>query len=46
MGINTVKAALAVMTVAALGLGAAEQQKPAAKSAATPTAITVYKTPT
>ena len=38
--------AVAAITVSALGLVAVAQQKPVSKSAATPTAITVYKTPT
>lgn len=51
MRINTVTLAVSAMTVLVLGIAAVPalgdgQQKPAAKSAATPTAITVYKTPT
>jgi hypothetical protein len=38
--------AVAAVTISALGVVAVAQQKPASKSAATPTAITVYKTPT
>ena len=44
MRINTL--AVSAMTVVALGLVAVAQQKPAPKSAAAPTVITVYKTPT
>ena len=38
--------ALSAITVVMLGFVAMAQQKPAAKSAAAPTAITVYKSPT
>src|SRR5262245_24320732 len=41
---NTVTVAVSAMTIVALGLVAAAQQKPAPKAAEAPTMVTVYKT--
>lgn len=47
MRIKTMPVAISAIAVVALVLGVAAQQKATpAKSAATPTAVTVYKTPT